>query len=505
MEQIKQTEIIIKQLQNKNVQIYKINNDNLLFNANDILDILNIVDKSDVILKEINEDDKRMITIITNNGKVLKELFLTNDGLYDISFLLGKNASRVFNSWVSKTIKEVTNDELQKQLKIMEDEIKAKDEEIKIINEEHNLNKKLLKSKLSIGTDTPNNYFVEKTSCICIMSTNTHNVYKCCKIEDKRSKTTYYDKNKILFKYQSSNVILLESVIHSLLERYRYNSYNDHFLCNFKYMKLIIQYIGKLYDSSSGTLDFDRLLHDELLNKIKLTLLSSSDDESYYGTETDNEIESSDDKSEYRVEKGIEDDKSEYDIDTDNESNKHTKSKGVIILNRNTEEYINIKHFVDLCIDYNIENYKTSDNLSISQIRSAFRTKSLNNYNYRIINTKIKRTEFILILEHILGRKTDKNIFNNCKWKLHFKNSSDLVHNNDKKFIIVEIIRNFLIKNLHFSETRKLTYDKTKELFKTCSRIHKEITEINYKQFIEIFEDLLQVRAYGGGFYFNLI
>ena len=128
MEQIKQTEIIIKQLQNKNVQIYKINNDNLLFNANDILDILNIVDKSDVILKEINEDDKRMITIITNNGKVLKELFLTNDGLYDISFLLGKNASRVFNSWVSKTIKEVTNDELQKQLKIMEDEINKNQE-----------------------------------------------------------------------------------------------------------------------------------------------------------------------------------------------------------------------------------------------------------------------------------------------------------------------------------------------------------------------------------------
>jgi hypothetical protein len=35
--------------------------------------------------------------------------------------------------------------------------------------------------------------------------------------------------------------------------------------------------------------------------------------------------------------------------------------------------------------------------------------------------------------------------------------------------------------------------------------IYNDISNINYKQFIEIFEDLLQVRAYGGGFYFNLI
>ena len=213
----------------------------------------------------------------------------------------------------------------------------------------------------------------------------------------------------------------------------------------------------------------------------------------------------------------------------------------------NSDDYKNIKKFVELCIDYQCENNPSllqsefidiesnnneksenesnnesnneknneSDNeqnnkiqkLLVKRIKKVFLTKCNNNYYYKIINTNINNKKFTLILEHIFNKKVINGLFENCKWKIAFNEHIINTYEGLKKKLYMEIY-SFLKDNIKFAEKKHLLNDKLKKLYanfiKKTPDVFIQFKNLNYKVFVEVFENLLEVRAYDGT-YFNLI
>jgi prophage antirepressor-like protein len=213
----------------------------------------------------------------------------------------------------------------------------------------------------------------------------------------------------------------------------------------------------------------------------------------------------------------------------------------------NSDDYKNIKKFVESCIDYQCENNSSlgqtdfidiesndneksdneksdneksdnekSDNeksnnkipkLSVKRIKKVFLTKCNNNYYYKIINTNINNKKFTLILEHIFNKKAINSLFENCKWQTSFNENIINAQEGHKKKLYMEIYL-FLKDNIKFSEKKHLLNDKLKKLYahfiEKTPNVFIEFKNLNYKIFVEVFENVLEVRAYDGT-YFNLI
>ena len=223
----------------------------------------------------------------------------------------------------------------------------------------------------------------------------------------------------------------------------------------------------------------------------------------------------------------------------------------------NSNDYKNIKKFVESCIDYQCENNSSlghtdfidiesndneksdneksdnekndneksdneksdneksdnekSDNtipkLSVKRIKKVFLTKCNNNYYYKIINTNINNKKFTLILEHIFNKKSINLLFENCKWQTSFNENIINAQEGNKKKLYMEIYL-FLKDNIKFSEKKHLLNDKLKKLYahfiEKTPNVFIEFKNLNYKIFVEVFENVLEVRAYDGT-YFNLI
>ena len=72
------------------------------------------------------------------------------------------------------------------------------------------------------------------------------------------------DDIKVLYEYKTSDDVLLESMVHKILNRYKLN--REHFTCNVEYMKSIINIAGNTLDILNST--FEYITKDEILEKI---------------------------------------------------------------------------------------------------------------------------------------------------------------------------------------------------------------------------------------------
>jgi prophage antirepressor-like protein len=249
--------LLVKQFQDFNIEIHGTVEDPL-FKANAICNLLDIDQKT---IQKL--DDQSKINVID-------KWFLTEDGLYEIIFMSSKQISKDFKVWIRNIIKEIRLNKLQKQL----------DEKDKLLQ---------LQSKELVRYKTLTYEEVEKTGKIYILSTDKQGVTKCGRTKRSVQKridslqTACVETIQVLFEYDTSNDILLESLVHYILDRYRCNYNREHFRCDIEYMKLVIQTAGKMIDTLKSS--FETISKEELLEKLGTEL--------YYETnesETNEEI-----------------------------------------------------------------------------------------------------------------------------------------------------------------------------------------------------------------------
>jgi hypothetical protein len=110
-----------------------------------------------------------------------------------------------------------------------------------------------------------------KVGSIYLLTTDKPNIIKCGRTKnfvDKRVsslQSSSVDDITILYEYKTSDDVLLESIVHNILGRYRLNK-RKQFSCNVEYMKDIIDIIGGTLDILKSTYEY--ISRDEIIEKI---------------------------------------------------------------------------------------------------------------------------------------------------------------------------------------------------------------------------------------------
>jgi hypothetical protein len=112
---------------------------------------------------------------------------------------------------------------------------------------------------------------IKKDKFIYIFSTDKPNIYKVGRSKDpiKRRtqlQTANVDDIIIIDNYPTSDDVLLEQIIHNVLNNYRCKSDREHFYCNLNYIKLVINIAGSFLDTLKST--YEHITKNELLDKI---------------------------------------------------------------------------------------------------------------------------------------------------------------------------------------------------------------------------------------------
>ena len=121
-----------------------------------------------------------------------------------------------------------------------------------------------------------------KNKFIYIFSTDIDNIYKV-----RRTKSVYTRKKNLqtanvndiqeLYSYNTHDDILLESIVHNILDKYRVNHNGEHFNCNIDYIKTIINICGNVLDILKST--FQNISEKEILDYIHNKLYTNNNDE----------------------------------------------------------------------------------------------------------------------------------------------------------------------------------------------------------------------------------
>ena len=142
----------------------------------------------------------------------------------------------------NKHLLQIKDKELQDNKKILEDTLNQLQIKDILIN---NLNNQTYEE-------------IKKDKFIYIFSTDKPNIYKIGRSKDpiKRRtqlQTANVDDIIIIDNYPTSDDVLLEQIIHNVLNNYRCKSDREHFFCNLNYIKLVIN-IADLKCSSNNNI-----------------------------------------------------------------------------------------------------------------------------------------------------------------------------------------------------------------------------------------------------------
>ena len=112
---------------------------------------------------------------------------------------------------------------------------------------------------------------IYKSEFIYVFTTDKDNIYKCGKTKEPKKRkdqlqTGCVDDIIELFKYETSNNNILESIIHYILQNYRCHTKREHFRCNVNYIKLITTVSGIFLDTLKSS--YEHITTDELLDKL---------------------------------------------------------------------------------------------------------------------------------------------------------------------------------------------------------------------------------------------
>jgi prophage antirepressor-like protein len=236
---------LIKQFNGLNIQVYG-TYEEPLFKAKDIGDLLGIKNIKDTIN---GMDDQCKIlkkAPVGNTDRCLEQLFLTEDGLYELLFISRKPIAKQFKVWVRNIIKEIR--------------LKGK----------YDLEKKLEETARELDLYKQKTYEeIQKTGHVYIIRTDGG--YKVGKTKDinnrvKGLQTGNVKQIETILDFKTSNSDLLEKIVHYILDRYRCNSNREFFDCNINYIKSIVTIVGNTIDTLKST--YHHISNDELIKKL---------------------------------------------------------------------------------------------------------------------------------------------------------------------------------------------------------------------------------------------
>ena len=204
--------------------------------------------------------------MIKQNTYNNETIMLTVESFKKFCMIALTNESEKFLDYyitIENVIFNYVKTKMNKQLQI----IKSKD---KII-EEQSLELKNIKNQKYEEID--------KSEYIYVFSTDKDNIYKCGKTKEPKKRkdqlqTACVDDIVELYKYETSNNNILESIIHYILQNYRCHSNREHFRCNLNYIKLIINTSGIFLDTLKSSYEHITIkeLLDKLSNKLQDTI-----------------------------------------------------------------------------------------------------------------------------------------------------------------------------------------------------------------------------------------
>jgi hypothetical protein len=175
-----------------------------------------------------------------------------------------KEADNIYNYYIK--LEDVMTKYIEiKHKKILEENKKILEEKDKIIKDKDEEIKNIKDIKYKKYDEA------KKVGSIYLLSTDKANVIKCGRTKDidKRKKalqTALVDDIKVFYEYKTSNDVLLESIVHDILSKYRSISNREHFYCNIEYMKLIIDIAGNILDILKSSYEY--INREEILEKI---------------------------------------------------------------------------------------------------------------------------------------------------------------------------------------------------------------------------------------------
>jgi prophage antirepressor-like protein len=252
---------IVKGFENNPIAILHENNDTkkvYYFKASDIGNALGIVNIRTTIQNYEDEDERVVRKVYDPQGTPQNTIFLSSQGVYRLLYNSKKEIAKKFRKWAGNILDDIIfneSAELKRQL----------EEKDKLLQQK---NQELIKYQTLTYEE------VEKTGHVYILTTDKQCIYKCGRAKDvnKRIKclqTGNVEDIEIVYDYPTSNDVLLESVVHFVLDRYRSNSNREHFRCDIEYMKLVIQTVGKMVDTLKSS--FETISKEELLDKLGYT------------------------------------------------------------------------------------------------------------------------------------------------------------------------------------------------------------------------------------------
>jgi prophage antirepressor-like protein len=247
-----ETNLLVKQFNDLNINIYG-TYEEPLFKAKDIGDLLDIK-KIRTTLDNLDESCKVLKDAHTMGG-LQQQLFLTEDGLYELLFISRKPIAKQFKVWIRNIIKEIRlkgKYDLEEKIKEHQQQLEAKEQE-------------LLRYKEKTYEE------IEKTGHIYVIKTDGGT--KVGKTKDAVNKrirglqTGNVNNIEILLDFKTSNPDLLEKCAHYILDRYRCNSNREFFDCDINYIKTIVEICGNVVDTLKSS--YQHISKEELVEKLK--------------------------------------------------------------------------------------------------------------------------------------------------------------------------------------------------------------------------------------------
>jgi prophage antirepressor-like protein len=237
---------IVKAFQNKNISIIKDEDNKYYFRGSDVAKALEITNIRSSI-QNFTSKEKGVRKVDTLGGKQ-DIIFLSSHGVYRLLYSSKKKIAENFREWVGDILDDIIfnqSKELQKQLenqKTLTDQTVNKLQLLELENQEK-------QNKINLLTRKTNKFELGESVYIFHSTFENKDLYKVgrtknANVRDSIHKTASY--KGILLQVKCVDCVLLERIVHFLLNKYRCANRREWFSCSYDVVKNSIYY-GKAF------------------------------------------------------------------------------------------------------------------------------------------------------------------------------------------------------------------------------------------------------------------
>ena len=241
---------IVKAFENNPISILEEDLDNkkiYCFKANDIAKILDILNIRQSI-QNYDEDERVVRKVYDPYGTLQDTIFLTSRGVYRLLYNSKKEIAKKFRKWAS----DILDDIIFNQSKELQRQLQEKDNKLQLL-ELQNQEKDV---KINLMTRKTNKFELGESVYIFHSTFNDDDkqidLYKVgrtknANLRDSIHKTASY--KGILLQVRCVDCVLLERVVHFLLNKYRCANRREWFNCSYDIVKRCIYYAKALLEN----------------------------------------------------------------------------------------------------------------------------------------------------------------------------------------------------------------------------------------------------------------